>query len=55
MYFWSPKAFKFSNGNSKLLYTIPEEFEGKNIELELKQDTIDELLINIKVITEDYI
>ena len=55
MYFWSPKAFKFSNGTSKFLYTIPEEFEGKNIELELKQDAIDELLINIKVITEDYI
>lgn len=55
MYFWSPKAFKFSNGNSKFLYIIPEEFEGKNIELELKQDVIDELLINIKVTTEDYI
>lgn len=55
MYFWAPKAFKFSNGTSKFWYTIPEEFEGKNIELELKQDVIDELLVNIKVTTEDYI
>lgn len=55
MYFWSPKAFKFSNGNSKLLYTIPDEFEGKNVELELKQDMFNELLINVKVSTEDYI
>ena len=49
MYFWSSKAFKFSDGSTKFTYVIPEEYKGKEIILGIKQDYFDELLVNIKL------
>ena len=49
MYFWAPKAFKFSDGSTKFTYVIPEEYKGKEMILEIKQDYFDDLLVNIKL------
>lgn len=50
IYFWSSKAFKFKDGNTKLTYVIPDEYIGKELVLEIKQDYFDELLIDVKII-----
>lgn len=50
IYFWSPKSFKFPDGSTKFTYVIPEEYNGEEIILEIKQDYFDELLVDIKLI-----
>ena len=49
IYFWSSKSFKFPDGSTKFTYVIPEEYNGKEVILEIKQDYFDDLLVNIKL------
>lgn len=50
IYFWSPKLFKFPDGSSKFTYVISEEYKGREVVLEIKQDYINELLVNIRLL-----
>lgn len=49
----STVAFKFPDATTKYTYTIPTEYIGKNLILEMKPKLTDPLIVDIKIIPEN--